>query len=451
MNGLMAKTLHPTCALVAYSAVTAIVFAGLLNSPFNMFAAIGMPTCMDGTTSTPYPYTLSVSGVPTPPSGPNAPNADSVPFCTSEALFSSYNVGYVTLGYLGSSVVTSDLFLGISSAQSTLFCFKASNGTCDSLGDLGVNTFSVSISQIRDGTFQITDARNFLAATAQPARSSTSASNYNNFPITFGPSGANLPIPQFDISKTYYIRNYGGGAFQIAQDTTSPPIAKFTSAQAGTFTVTMPTLATCATQNNMAVGNGPSNINLDGTLKQGSCGYCLTKDQSAGVLAVPGLCGITIALLLMIELMMCIPAVRKLAFFRILVIVVSLLCTVFLIAAVSSAASWFYKIASCNLQTDFTLTQFMPSPTRPAFSGYTPSSGGTSFSSSAGQGLYRFEQFQNRAAFVKPTIVPGAGAITLIIAVVLLFFVTIFFAIKTDWTAISSGADSSTAAMMTPR
>ena len=66
----MAKTLHPACALVGYSVITAIVFTGLLASPFSMFVAVSEPKCMDGTTSTPYPFTLNtVLGqlVPTPP------------------------------------------------------------------------------------------------------------------------------------------------------------------------------------------------------------------------------------------------------------------------------------------------------------------------------------------------------------------------------------------------
>ena len=440
----MAKTLHPACALVGYSVITAIVFTGLLASPFNMFVAVAEPKCMDGTTSTPYPFTVNALGVAAPTTGPNAPNADSVPFCTTEALYNGYLIAYNSYGFLGYQVVNADLFTTNNFAESKLFCYAKSNGTCDSFGALGVNTIKVSISIANDGTLTIRDLANFAAAGG-----GNSASRYNNFPITFADA---LPIPNFATSNTYYMRNFNGGQFKIAVDTTSLPIDKFLSTT-GEFKVTMPSLASCATQNNMAVGSAsnPANINSDGTLKQGSCGYCLTKEQSAGMLAVPGLCGITIALLLIIELMMCIPAARKLGFFPILVIVVSVLCIVFLIAAVASAATWNYQVATCISQTDLTKAQFMPAPTRAPFGGYTPSSGNSMLAQGAGRGLFRVDQAGgNAAAYLKPSIIPGIGAAALIVAIVLLFLFTIFFAIKTDWKAVSSSADSA-AAIMTPR
>jgi hypothetical protein len=451
MSGLMAKTLHPACALVGYSVITAIVFTGLLASPFSMFVAVSEPKCMDGTTSTPYPFTVNALGVAAPSTGPNAPNADSVPFCNKDALYNAVQISYVSVGFLGYSTINADPFTATGSASNQLFCYAKSNGTCDSFGALGVNTIKVSINSANNGRLSITDSANFLLAGG-----GSSISSYNNFPITFAEA---LPIPNFATSNTYYMRNvnlFGSGpanppSFQIAIDTTSLPIASFSSTT-GTFTVTMPSLASCATQNNMAFGSfsNPANINSDGTLKQGSCGYCLTKEQSAGMLAVPGLCGITIALLLIIELMMCIPAARKLGFFPILVIVVSVLCIVFLIAAVASAATWHYQVASCTSQTDFTKEQFMPAPTRAAFSGYTPSSGTSMLRNSRGRGRFDFDQLPGPTAYLKPSIIPGIGAAALIVAIVLLFLFTIFFAIKTDWKAVSSSADSA-AAIMTPR
>ena len=230
------------------------------------------------------------------------------------------------------------------------------------------------------------------------------------------------------------------------------------------MTVTLPSMGSCASQQNVQpsltqtgiLGNvivNPASVNADGTLKTGSCGYCLTQPQQAGVLAVPGLCGTTIALLLIIELMMCAPFVRKMGFFRILVIAVSVICMIFLIAAVASAGVTFYNVASCVTQTDFSNTQFMPSPTSaslPAFNGYTPSSGGVSLNPSQGKGYFTVNQLSGTAAYYKPLLIPSAGALQITVAIVLLFIFTIVFAIKTDWTAVSSSAADSSQ-MMTPR
>lgn len=129
MSGLMAKTLHPACALVGFSVITAIVFTGLLSSPFSMFVAVSEPKCMDGTTSTPYPFTVNALGVAAPITGPNAPNADSVPFCNQDALNNANLISYLSVGFLGYSAITADPFTATGRASSTLFCYAKSNET----------------------------------------------------------------------------------------------------------------------------------------------------------------------------------------------------------------------------------------------------------------------------------------------------------------------------------
>jgi len=459
----MAKTLHPACALVGYTVITALVFGGLLASPFDMFVVVGVPTCMAGTTSTPYPFTISATtGLPDPLTGPNAPNPTSVPFCSSDALLNSYKFQFVASGYLGIVQGSTDFWSAGQSVTVSPFCFKKSNGTCPSFGDLGVN--SIKVTATATNKFQFTDP-NFETTNFALAGGGRSFSQYNNYPITFQ-AGSILPVA--DGSKTYYIRNFGGSSFAIAADTTSAPLT-FTSTTPDTNTITVifPALSACASQQNVqaaredgydTMGNliirNPGSVNADGTLKTGSCGYCLTQPQQTGVLAVPGLCGTTIALLLIMELMMCMPFVRKMGFFRILVIVFSVLCMIFLIAAVASAAGILYQVLSCAAQTDFSQAQSMPSPTSAAaFGGYQPSSGGFSLSEtgqrSSGRGLFNARQAPGPAAYLKTFLLPSVGAAQLIIAIVLLFLFTIVFAIKTDWTAVSSSAADSSQ-MMTP-
>ncbi len=465
MGGVMAKTVHPACALVGYTIVTALVFAGLAASPFDMFVAVGVPTCMPGTTSTPYPFTFdSASGQPVPPTGPNAPNdATSPPFCSTDALFNSYNLQFYAYGYLGSVFGATNFWNAGQTIQITPYCFKKSNGTCPTFSDLGVNIIKVTTSASRSNAFQVTDGLNYLAALGNAQNGGTGG---NNLPITFA-AGSTLPVTSpiaMDASKTYYIRAYSSNSlsFQIAADTTSPPLS-FTTTPSSTITATLPSSSSCASQLNVqpvsstfgplgSVIVNPASVNADGTMKTGSCGYCLTQPQQVGVLAVPGLCGTTITLLLIIELMMCAPFIRKMGFFRILVIVVSVLCMIFLIAAVASAGPTLYQVAMCQLETDLSQAQFMPSPYMvPLPNGYTPSSGGAPLYSTSGQGLFKNNQgsLGYPAAYLKPLLIPSGGAVLIIIAIVFLFLFTIVFAIKTDWTAVSSSAADSSQ-MMTP-
>ncbi len=465
MSGIFAKTLHPTCALVGYTIITTLVIAGVLNSSFDMFIAVGIPTCMSGTVSTPYPYTLGPTGAPSPSTGPNAPTSSSAPFCTSDALINSFNVGFNGYGFNGITTGSTNVFSGYSTALTiSPFCQKKSNGTCPTFSDQGANTFTVQT--VSGSMFSITDANLFMQSGG-----GSSVSNYNNYPITFA-SGSSLPSTStgaLDSSKTYYVRNFaysppspspspspspGGITFQIAADATSIPLIFTTPTPTGTIKATFPSLGSCASQQNVqaAGANIPANINQDGTLKQGQCGYCLTQTQNVGVFAIPGLGGTTITLLLIIDIMMLVPAVRKRGFFRIMVIVVSVICLIFLIATLAGGYVMFAQVASCYAQMDFSQAQMMASPTGAAFNGYTPSSGGVQLLPSGGQGLFQSNQVLGTyaAAYVKSLILPSTGAALLVAALVFLFVFTIFFGIKTDWTAVSSGGDSGSA-IMTPR
>jgi len=455
MGGVMAKTVHPACALVGYTIVTALVFAGLAASPFDMFVAVGIPTCMAGTTSTPYPFSLA-TGSPVPPTGPNAPNINSVPFCSTDALMNSCYLQFWAYGYLGSVAGNTNFWNAGQSIQITPYCFKKSNGTCPSFSDLGVNTVKVVTTASTGNFFVITDGLSYINNLGK-GLGNGAITGGNNYPITFA-AGSTLPVttPAMDASKTYYVRSFSSNivgvySFQIAPDTSSPPLTFISTTTSSTITVTIPSMSACATQQNMKTSTAvnDANVNSDGTLKTGSCGYCLTQPQQVGVLAVPGLCGTTITLLLIIELMMCAPFIRKMGFFRILVIIVSVLCMIFLIAAVASAATTLYQVAACQLETDFSQAQFMPSPTSTAFNGYTPSSGGVTLASTSGQGLFNLYQQTFAAAYLKPLLIPSGGAVLIIIAIVFLFLFTIVFAIKTDWTAVSSSAADSSQ-MMTP-
>jgi len=219
------------------------------------------------------------------------------------------------------------------------------------------------------------------------------------------------------------------------------------AAGTGDISFTMQMFAGCPSQKNAiaAPAGLESNIKDDGTLKTGSCGYCLTQTLMTGWVAVPGLCGVTIALLLILEIMMIIPAARKLAFFRILFIVVSVICLIFLIAAVGAGATMFLETAKCRSVTDFSQAQMMPSPNgRDKINGYTPSSGGADLKPSNGQGSYLSDQAEGPAAWSSPYLIPSVGAVQLIIAIVFLFVFTIVFTIKTDWAAVTSNGDAGT-------
>ena len=434
MSGIFAKTFHPLCALVGLVIVTALVFGGLLSSGFTMFTVVAIPQCMAGTRTDPYPTTIT------------APNAQSKPFCTSDALNTAYQTTFQSFGYFGVSSGFSDGFTSSSTMFSLTYCFKRSNGTCPTFGDEGANTFIATSSGSR---FSTKDPKQFPSAV--PAQS---ALNYNNIPITLGPSSA-LPAG-VDASKTYFMRNLvmagpQAGSFQIAADTSGLPL-DISGTSAGDITVTVPSFSSCATQQNVKMPAFPaqeSNRNADGTLKVGTCGYCLSQRQFTGWLAVPVLCGFTIALLLILEILMCIPAVRKLAFFHILFVIISVICIIFLIAAVGAGGTMFLETAKCLSQTDFSEAQYSPAPFANAFDGYTPSRGGAPMVPSAGLGGYNAAQASGAAAYMKPYLVPSIGAAHLVAAIVLLFVFTIIFAIKTDWAGVASSGDAGAA--MTPK
>ena len=436
---MCAKTFHPLCALVAYTVVTSLVFAGLLNSGFTMFNVVNFPECMSGTTSTLYNDKPRYSA----PSG-------KVPFCSKDALANAYAIGFGAYGYLGISEGVTDVFTSQTIMTTTYYCFAKSNQTCPNWESDGLTSFTVKFLGA-GGQFQFFDpkARDKLRAMAGgqfSGESSPGLSKFNNFPIKFGT--ANLPSG-LDASKTYYFRgDVFDPRFQIADDTSSPPKKIDAIAGTGDISFTIQMFAGCPSQKNALASFSTaesSNVNDDGTLKTGSCGYCLTQPLMTGWVAVPGLCGVTITLLLILEIMMIIPAARKLAFFRILFIVVSVICLIFLIAAVGAGATMFLETAKCRGITDFTQAQMMPSPDgRDKINGYTPSKGGASLIESSGRGSYDSMQGSGPAAWMSPYLIPSIGAVQLIIAIVFLFVFTIVFTIKTDWAAVTSNGDAGT-------
>jgi hypothetical protein len=455
MSGLMAKTLHPACALVGYTIITTLVFGGLFSSGFNMFVIVFAPTCMDGTTSTPYSFELSPEGVPNPITGPNAPNSGAVPFCSPDALSASVFKEFLSYGYLGLTYATTDFFSAARYESQTFpFCFKLSNGTCPTQKEAATNYQKGKV--LTDNTFLMTEKRQFKLALST-SDNGIPFSIFNNYPVTFGgPPGTILP-GGIDASKTYYLRNYIGGetsTFRIAADTTSLPMT-FTSHPSNEITVTFVDYDSCPAELNVLKYQNlltPSNVKADGTLKTdtGTCGYCLTQQQQTANRATLGLCAITITLLLAIDIMMCIPAIRKKAHFRILFIVFSVLCMIFLIAAVSSAALTFLLVTKCFTGSDFSQSQYLPSPIGSKINGYTPSSGGASyFYPTRGAGLFSSDQVSGVAAYLKPYTLPSTGAVQLIVAIVLLFIFTVVFTIKVDWTAAGSTAEAKSAILNT--
>jgi hypothetical protein len=185
----------------------------------------------------------------------------------------------------------------------------------------------------------------------------------------------------------------------------------------------------------------------------GTCGYCLTQQQQTANRATLGLSAITITLLLVIDVMICVPVMRNKAFFRTLFIAINVLCIIFLIAAVSSASVTFLDVARCFSGSDFSQSQYMPSPIGTKIKDYTPSSNGAKyFYTTSGAGLFQTDQAPGVAAYLKPYVLPNTGAVQLIIAIVFMFIFTIVFAIKVDWTAAGLTARGNSAIlMMTPR
>jgi hypothetical protein len=436
MSGICAKNVHPLCALVAYAIVTALVFGGLLSSGFTMFSAVAVPECMPGTTSTLYPSAPRYSA----PSG-------KVPFCSKDALANSVKVRFQAYGYLGVSDGVNDMFTSSSTITTKSYCFKKSNQTCPNWESDGLTTLTAKYG---GGQFQWSDA----AKISKVFKQGVSLVDYNNWPVKLGP--ANVP-EGVDASKTYYLRDFALTGFSIADDTSSPP-KKLTAPAApnADIPVTLQQFAFCPSQTNALTPSDPnqeSNVNEDGTFKTGSCGYCLTQPLMTGWVAVPGLCGATIFLLLVLEIMMLIPALRKREFFRILFIALSVICLIFLIAAVGAGGTMFIETAKCYSLTDFSQAQFMPSPVDKAFDGFTPSAGGAQLQLSSGSGKYMIDRKMTQngqaVAYMNPFLVPNIGAAQLVAAIVLLFVFLIVFAIKTDWAAVTSSGDTAVA-MVSP-
>jgi hypothetical protein len=448
MSSLCVKTLHPAWAFAGYVIITSIVFSGLLSSLTDMFVLFVIPDCAPGTTDTPYQFSISPAGLAVPVGGPQAPDSNSRPFCSSDLIQRAYRTRFTTYGYLAQYVYLSDRFISSSLVTIQPWCTSASNSTCPSFDSTGASSFTASTIPASllfpAGTFQISDNRNTILAFGNTGAPGLIA-NLNNVPITFSlVSGGSMPCGVV-AGQTYYLRNVNIATrtFNIATAVDQAPLGRFTCSDSTLLRVTLTSLGSCASQQNVQPAptfpTNPANVNKDGTLKTGSCGICLTQQQQTSVLSVPGLVGFTITLLLILELMICIPFIRKMGFFRIFVIIISVLCIIFLIAALGAAAVTFRQMAECHGATDFSPAQLMPSPTSaPAFAGYQPSTGGASLILASGAGFFSADQPSGRAVGAISFFVPSIGATQLIIAILLLFIFTIFFAVKTDWTASAS-------------
>jgi len=98
----------------------------------------------------------------------------------------------------------------------------------------------------------------------------------NNVPVKF--AAQSLPVG-LSSTITYYLRAHGSG-FALAVDMSSPPIRTVTkpATMPTDLMMTMPVFNSCPFQAKQA-SFLPSNLNADGSVKIGACGYCLSQNQ----------------------------------------------------------------------------------------------------------------------------------------------------------------------------
>jgi hypothetical protein len=434
MQRILAKTTHPGYAVVAYTIVTAITIAGLIVSSGNMFFHFAQYSCLPGSVTVPY-------------NGTNAPNADrpdQAPFCNKANLL---NLPSVTLnyGFAGISEYLSNQFIKASYGRFILF-FQGS--TCLSLKPQNANSLSAQLDPLTNQISIVSDYRTIqFWKSINVYNDVTSFSKFNNFPVKV--SAATVS------GITYYARNFHidrstspfalTGAFQLATSVDSTPIKKPSFLDGDTFTAEFPSISNCASQASMldSTINASEPYNVDGTLKKQYQGICVTDDQASRLLAVPGLVITTIILQLLLCISMCISRVRSLRFFNLAFAIVNLVCIVFLIAAVGSAATLFLSnLAPCIHLTDFSDEQIKPSPTSNGINGFIPSSGGFSLASLVDPSLGKWTSTQagNAAAYATMVFLPGGGAALLSAAILIMFIFAIVFCTKTTWTTSDPSA-----------
>lgn len=310
------------------------------------------------------------------------------------------------------------------------FCLRTNNGTCPSLGSLGLT--KITILTVMANSAFVPKADEFMTALG-----SVFAANFNNVPVTF--SGT---LPSGLTEGTKYFLRAGTTGFQVSLSIDGNPYTSVATTTQ-TFTMQISSFDSCPSQ----IGRGipaisASSTNPDKSLKEGSCGYCLSEPQRIAVLAVPGLIGITLALLLLAGILFHIPVVYQKPFFRWYYIVTCIFCIIFLVACLASSAVIFAQITACarGFSLDGSLSsQFAPSPTgAPLIGSYKPVSGGSG-TVSAVDGSF---SCSTDACYNSPTFIPSSGAIWLIISVIVLFIHVIFVAIRVDFSGQGSNSDS---------
>lgn len=446
-NSLLARTTHPEWATWTFNLLLLVLIVCLVNSASDMYGHSFNPTCMDGT----IPNTYSGQNPP------NAPNAESRPFCTS-ATANSFAPFFLNYGFQGVGRRVFSDFIKVSFYEFFPFERLGENSSCPSAADENADSLTVTVQGDRlavTDSRQTTNFNNALSRLNDLGFGSISTSNNAAFQLT----GA---------STTYYLRQPSSPepsslpTFRVARTTRDPPLdaaavqAAFGSSGTAA-TIKFFTFSPCASQFRRTFRSGPgdSHINADGTLKTSNGGMCLVQaTQTAVQVSIPGLIGSAIALTFVLCIIMEIPAVRKLPWFNILFVCINVLSLILMIAAVALGAAVLAGfVAPCLFQTDFSSDQVAPSPTRAAINGFTPSSGGFNMNSVATpQSRFQAVQSGNAAVYMRPTFDIGSGAGWGITFIVLQFIFTIYFGIKIDWAEANQGQDSDMVSVqMTPK
>jgi len=448
MTNLLAKTTHYEWATWTFNMLLLVLIVCLGSSAFNMYGHSFNPTCMDGTTTTPY------SG----PNAPNAPDADSRPFCTS-ATANSFPPVYISYGFLGISQGYFDDFSKVGYFQSFPFERLGENSSCPSAADENADSYTVTVQADRfliTDSPQTTNLRNAIAKLSQLNFANTRSNN-----AAFQVSGSGQ-------TTTYYVRAVGPSpgpgpapaTFRVARTTRDPPLDEAAMRTAfgaigTTATIRFINFSQCASQfrRTFRPGPGTSHINADGTLKTSNGGMCLVQAiQTAAQVSIPGLIGTAIALTVVLCIIMEIAALRKQSWFNILFVSINVLTLIMMIAAVALGAAVLAGfVAPCLFLTDFSSDQVAPAPTRAAINGFTPSSGGVSPIGTTSSPTFQAVQSGNSAVFMRAAFDIGGGAAWGIAFIVLQFIFTIYFGIKTDWAEAAEKDPSIVSVQMTPR
>lgn len=435
MNGAFARTFSPKSAALCYFVLEIFLIVFLNRSASEMFVHIITPTCMEDSTSTLYPD-----------SSFNAPNADSKPYCTSDAANSFMEISFL-YGFSGVAVQFIRSFDKLYSYVHYPFEEMGPNSTCPKAISDEASLVSV---MFKGGSLQLTSQTVFANKLGRllPLQS---LFGFHNIPVTFSDGSR----------TTFYVRDMdlSTGKFKVATSLRDPPLneAKLNS----TFSIGFNALAVfgykeCASQFKKTFRQGPgdSGFNADGTVKGSNGGICLVDTMQAGVqLSIPALIGTALALLILMVVAIDSPVFYKHRFFNIFFVATNTLCMLFLIASLAHGARIFsQEIAPCVFGTDFSNEQLMPAATRAPINGFTPSSGGFNmeYALTGATGNFKAIQSGNAAVFMKPRFRPSYGAGFGIATLVGQFIFTIVFGIKTNWAAAAASESTSDSTPIAP-